>query len=244
MRIKNLLLLCAFLLISGGGMAQTTLTATNVKVVSGYESQNAAVISFEVPATIGGWQMVLSLPEGLLLESTSGNLVIGPSSETPSTATADLFKSVTLSNLHKNHSVIGGSNKDGDILLVCVPTESEEAIGAKSGQLCSIKLKAASSFTTPAVNKNEPKKVTIKSFTAADPQGSTTLYNLADEITFDVQKLWGDANGDGKVNMPDARTVKNKVAQGSTDIVGDANDDGKLTMADCRAIKLEVNLYE
>jgi hypothetical protein len=44
--------------------------------------------------------------------------------------------------------------------------------------------------------------------------------------------------------MPDARTVKNKVAQNSTDVVGDANDDGKLTMADCRAIKLEVNLYE
>ena len=158
-------------------------------------------------------------------------------------AEATLFKKVTLSNLHKNHTVIGGDNIDGDILLVCVPTAKEEAIGANCGQLCSIKLKADESFTTPAVNKKAPKQVTIKSFLAADPQGSAS-YSMVNEITFDVQKLWGDANGDGKVQMPDARKVKNLVAANSTDVVGDANNDGKLTMADCRTIKLEVNLYE
>lgn len=238
MRIKNLLALGAFLIMSGGAMAQTSITATNVKVVPGYDSQNSAVLSFEVPETVGGWQMVLSLPEGLSLETTSSNLTIGSTS-----AEASFFNKVTLSSLHNNHSVIGGVNTDGDILLVCVPTAKEEAIGAKNGQLCSIKLKADDSFTTPAVNKKTPKQVTIKSFLAADPNGETT-YSLASEVTFDVQKLWGDANGDGKVQMPDARKVKNLVAANSTEVVGDANDDGKLTMADCRTIKLEVNLYE
>jgi hypothetical protein len=240
MRIKKLLLLSAFLTVSGGLMAQTTLTATNSKVVPGAEkgAQLDAKISFAVPATIGGWQMELVLPEGVSLETKAGQFTIGESS-----ADATLYPGVEASSLHKNHQIIGGETTGGSTLLVCIPTAKEEQIGT-SGQLCTIHLLAAATFTG---DKTDPKvrdaEVLINSFVASDPTGAT-VYEITEPVKFLITALMGDANGDGKVTLADARRVKNLVAAGSTEVVGDANGDGKLTLADCRKIRIEVNLYE
>ena len=141
MKMRKLLLLGMTVLMSNVAMAQTALTTKNAKVVPGYDTQSDATVSFEVPATIGGWQMVLSLPEGLSLESdANGELSIGGTK-----ATATVFSGVAASSLHKNHQIIGGTTTEGDVLLVCVPTAKEEAIGT-SGSLCTIKLKASADY--------------------------------------------------------------------------------------------------
>lgn len=220
----------------------TSLTATNTKVVPGKAAQLDAKISFAVPATIGGWQMELVLPEGISLESESGELEIGtkPDKGWP---TASFFPNVKPSSLHKNHQIIGGETTNGSTLLVCIPTANEEQIGT-SGQLCTVKLKAAESFTGDITDpKNRDAEVLIKSFVASDPTG-TTVYEITEPVKFVITALMGDANGNGKVDIADARKVKTLVLAGTTDAPGDANGNGKLDIADCRKIKLEVLMYE
>jgi hypothetical protein len=238
MRIKKLLLLSAFLTVSGGLMAQTTLTATNSKVVPGKGAQLDAKVSFEVPATIGGWQMELVLPEGISLSSEAGQFTIGESS-----ADATLYPGVKASSLHKNHQIIGGETTGGSTLLVCIPTAKEEQIGT-SGQLCTVKLVAAETFKGDKDDdKNRNAEVVIKSFVASDPAGAT-VYEIAEPVKFFITALLGDANGNGKVDMADAKKVKNLVLAGTTTGPGDANNNGKLDIADCRKIRLEVLMYE
>ena len=227
MKIKNLLLLAAFLATSGGAMAQTTtLTATNGKVVPGYSTQTDATISFEAPETISGWQMVLSLPEGLSIESAAGQLTIGEGS-----ADATVFSGVKNSSLFKDFQIIGGEN-EGDVYLVCVPTAKEQEAG-NSGQLCTIKLKAADTFEgTQAVK--------IKSFLASDPTGAKTFE--AAEASFNIVGLKCDVNGNGTVNVADVRQIVNAMKLDNPDAKFDVNGNGKVNVADVRAAVNEMKL--
>ncbi|MBR7031194.1 MAG: hypothetical protein IKI06_08180, partial [Prevotella sp.] len=62
MRIKNLLMLAAFLTMSGVTMAQTTITAGKVKFVPGGDAE--LKYSYTSAEAMGGFQMVVSLPDG------------------------------------------------------------------------------------------------------------------------------------------------------------------------------------
>ena len=180
----------------------TSLSATNTKVVPGFPAQKEAKISFEVPATIGGWQMELVLPDGITLESESGELEVGTKPDTGWPA-ATIFPNVKPSSLHKNHKLIGGVNTDGNVLLVCVPTANEEAITKTSGQLCTIKLKAFDSFKDKGTQT-----VTIKKFIASDPTGDKTYE--AEDVTFKIVELKYDVDGNGQVNVYDIRKLINE----------------------------------
>ena len=229
MKMRKLLLLGMTVLMSNVAMAQTALTTKNAKVVPGYDTQSDATVSFEVPATIGGWQMVLSLPEGLSLESdANGELSVGGTK-----ATATVFSGVAASSLHKNHQIIGGTTTEGDVLLVCVPTAKEEAIGT-SGSLCTIKLKASADYKGGAV--------TIKEFIASDPQGAKT-YSTKD-VAFNVVALKGDVNGDGIVTVADNTAVYNVISETDTTYksTSDVNGDTIVTVADVTAITNEISL--
>ena len=89
MRIKNLLMLGAFLAMSGGAMAQTELTAGDVKVIPGLKGE--LTLNLTTEDKVGGWQLYLVLPEGISLVPTDGELVIGSSS-----SEATVFKDVKL----------------------------------------------------------------------------------------------------------------------------------------------------
>ena len=230
MKMRNLLLLGALIMTSGGMMAQTSLTSTNAKVVPGFTSQGDAIISFQVPATIGGWQMVLSLPEGLSLVEGSADVTVNGQTEKGSA-----FEGVTPSSLHKSHKILGGTNKDGDAVLICFPTTADAALSAQSGQLCTVKVKADASFAGTG-------QVTVKSFLAADPDGSTTQYTMASPITFDVVALNGDVTADGVVNGGDIQGVINAIVGGETDSKYDTNRDGGVNGGDIQQVINEVVL--
>ncbi|MBR1505299.1 MAG: hypothetical protein IJ614_04235 [Prevotella sp.] len=228
--MRNLLLLGALIMTSGGMMAQTSLTSTNAKVVPGFTSQGDAIISFQVPATIGGWQMVLSLPEGLSLVEGSADVTVNGQTEKGSA-----FEGVTPSSLHKSHKILGGTNKDGDAVLICFPTTADAALSAQSGQLCTVKVKADASFAGTG-------QVTVKSFLAADPDGSTTQYTMASPITFDVVALKGDVNGSGDVTISDAQVIINNIVAGTFDTKADTNSDGNVTISDAQIVINEINM--
>lgn len=230
MKMRNLLLLGALIMTSGGMMAQTSLTSTNAKVVPGFTSQGDAIISFQVPATIGGWQMVLSLPEGLSLVEGSADVTVNGQTEKGSA-----FEGVTPSSLHKSHKILGGTNKDGDAVLICFPTTADAALSAQSGQLCTVKVKADASFAGTG-------QVTVKSFLAADPDGSTTQYTMASPITFDVVALKGDVNGSGDVTISDAQVIINNIVAGTFDTKADTNSDGNVTISDAQIVINEINM--
>jgi len=191
MRIKNLLMLGAFLAMSGGAMAQTELTAGKVKVVPGFTGE--LTLNLTTPVEVGGWQMNLVLPEGISLESEDGQLVIGSSS-----SAATVFNDVVLTRGKDNHQVIGGIDSEGQTLVVCVPTAKEAKISGTSGELCKINLKADGSFAST-------QSCQIKGFLAADPKGENT-YEAA-VVSFDIIELKYDMTNDGKVNLADVRKI-------------------------------------
>ena len=198
MRIKNLLMLAAFLTLSGGAMAQTeeaTLTAGKVKVVPGH--QGVAILNLTTPVEVGGWEMRLALPEGISLASESGKLEVGPEA---SWADATVFNDVALSRGKDNHQVIGGLDTEGQTLLVCVPKAKEASISGKSGELCQITLTADDSFKGKGTQSCQ-----IKGFLAADPKGEKTYEAAA--VTFDVIELKYDVDDNGKVNLADVRKI-------------------------------------
>lgn len=229
MKMRNLLLLGAFLTVSGGMMAQTSLTAKNAKVVPGYTSQGDATISFVVPATIGGWQMELSLPEGLSLVEKSASVTVNGSS-----ADATSFDGVTPSALHKSHQIIGGTKANGNVVLICFPTTTDGALTATTGELCTIKVKATEAYTGT-------NQVKVESFLAADPQGSTTQYT-AESINFNVVALNGDVVANGIVNISDLQAVIDVIQDKSGDTKADVNKDGQINISDLQQVIDEIQM--
>lgn len=223
MKIRTTLLLCMTLLMSSGVWAQS-LTTKNAKVVPGFISQGGATISFEMPAAIGGWQMELSLPEGLSIE-TSEVTIGGSKTSSPSDVNTTSSK----------HQIYGTTKENGDVVLLCIPTESKASLGA-SGQLCTIKLKAAAGYTTTGT-------VTIKSFIASDTAGEVT-YKLSGSPTFDVVVMKGDVNGDGIVAVADIVGILNVISKSnmSFESTSDVNGDGITTVADIVAVLNEISM--
>lgn len=231
MKMRNLLLLGALLMTSGGMMAQTSLSTTkNAKVVPGYSSQGDATISFQVPAAIGGWQMELTLPEGLKMVEGSAQVTVNGESASGST-----IEGVSLSSAHKSHALLGGTKSDGTVMLICFPTTTDAALTAQSGQLCTIKVKADDSYSGT-------KQVTVKSFLAADPQGSATQYTMAAPITFDVVALKGDLDANGEVDVLDIEKVISDIVNKGNNPVYDLDGTGEVDVLDIEKVINEILL--
>ena len=230
MKMRNLLLLGALLMTSGGMMAQTSLSTAKAKGVPGYQAMDqGAIISFKVPATIGGWQMELTLPEGLSLVENSAEITVNGEK-----ASGSSFDGVALSSAHKGHALLGGTKSDGTVMLICFPTTTDAALSAQSGELCSIKVKADASYTGT-------QQVQVKNFIAADPTGSATQYT-ASAVRFDVIALQGDVTEDGIVNGGYIQGVINAVVADSSDEKYDANRDGQLNGGDIQQVINEIVL--
>jgi hypothetical protein len=213
-------MMAAFLTLSGSAVAQTELTANDVKVIPGLKGE--LTLDLTTAGKVGGWQLYLVLPEGISLVPTDGELVIGSSS-----SEATVFKDVKLTRGKSNHQVIGGIDGEGQTLVVCVPTAKEAEIGGTSGELCTIALLADDNF-------EGTQDCQIKGFLAADPTGATTYEAAA--VSFKIIQLKVDVNRDKKVNGTDIQTVINFIVDEDDEPKADINNDGKVNGTDIQEL--------
>ena len=206
MKIKNLLMLAAFLSVSGGVMAQTTITAGNAKFVS--DNEACLTYYYTNSKAMGGFQMVVSLPKGVTLEENEGKTELNING---SKASADFFKVNVPSGFEcigvkadvDGVTSDGTSYKAGDILLVCFPVKSGAKYKATNtaSMLCTLTL-----ATSGTVNL---KDVAIEGFVGSDTNGTggetTAQYVASTESKTSPSKVLkeGDANNDSDIDVGD-----------------------------------------
>lgn len=205
MKIKNLLMFAAFLTMSGGAMAQTTITAGNAKFVSDTEACLSYYYTNDM--AMGGFQMIVSLPDGVSLEeSDKTELNINGS-----TSSANFFNVTIPSGFEcigvkadvDGETSDGTSYKAGDVLLVCFPVNSGAKYKATNTAsiLCTLTLAISGTANL--------KDVAIKGFIGSDTNGTggetTAQYVASAESKTSPSKVLraGDANGDNDINIGD-----------------------------------------
>lgn len=250
MRIKNLLLLAAFLVSSGGIMAQTTLTVGNVKYVP--DGEATMKVSYVNKEALGGFQMLISFPEGISLEKNTKKTELNING---SKAEADFFNVKVPSGFEcigvkadaDGQTSDGDAFKKGDVMIVCLPTKTGPSFaGTETPQeLCTITLKASANLT-----EEQAKQITVTSFVGSNvaQAGENTVsiaLNKDNSVLSpkETRKLYGDANKDGKITLADCKKILNLMKDDPTNLAGDANNDGKLTLADCKKTLNNMKLY-
>lgn len=230
MKIKDLLMTAAFLTMSGVTMAQTTITAGNVKKVSGEEARLSYY--YTNSKAMGGFQMVVSLPDGVTLEENEGKTELNING---STAPADFFN-VTVPSGFECIGVkadVAGVTSDGtsydagDVLLVCLPVKGSAVFKATetASRLCTLTLK-----TSTGITEDVFKTIKINGFAGSDSKGTggetSAQYAASEGSVVSPAKVLkaGDVNGDSSIDALDIQDVISTiVAGGFTD---DANVNG------------------
>ena len=250
MRIKNLLLLGAFLATSGGAMAQTTITAGNVKFVPGFDAEMK--FNYSNAQDMGGFQMVVSLPDGLTLEEDATKTAAGLSINGGTPATGATFFNVKVPTGFECIGVKadgagttsdGTAYKEGDILLVCFPVTAgvkyAAATADKPGELCTLTLKTAETTTADDIAA-----VKLEGFAGSDTNGTGGAEALAKyataspEVTpVDAKNAYAlkcDLSNDGVVDITDLQKEINIIVGIDTVAagVGDFNNDNVVDIAD------------
>lgn len=225
MKVKSLLMLGAFLMVSGGTMAQTTITAGNAKVISANEVQlNYYYTNSEV---MGGFQMVVSIPDGVSLEENAEKTANGLSINGGEPAKNAVFYNVTVPTGFECIGVkadVPGTTSDGtaydagDVLLVCFPVQAGAKYKATetASKLCSLTL-----TTTDGIAEDVLKTVAIKGFAGSDTNGTggeeaAAKYVASAESKVSPAKVLkvGDVNEDNDIGVGDLIAVSNYMAGG------------------------------
>lgn len=245
MRIKNLLLLGASLIMSGQAVAQTTVTAGNVKLVSAEEARLSYYYTNK--ETMGGFQMVVSLPVGVTLEENVEKTAKGLSINGGETATGATFFNVAVPSGFEcigAKAEVDGTTSDGtaykvgDILLVCFPIKAGAEFKATetASRLCTLTL------TTTGATEDILKTIKINGFVGSDPNGTggetTAQYVASAESVVEPAKIGklGNLNTDDVVNGQDLQAEINAIVAESKDFKFDINDDDSINGQDLQAI--------
>lgn len=161
---------------------------------------------------IATWKCELVLPEGVTFESVEAIDGRYPAEYAPE------FNTTTDAN--------------GVVTIIC---EGEEgvAITGTDGAVAKVTVKIASDVTPGDYI------VKIASSQLTEPGISGTIRNntKAVELTWTIEQgeepgIKGDLNGDEKVDIADAVSILNIMAEGTNDPAGDLNEDGKVDIAD------------
>ena len=161
---------------------------------------------------IATWKCELVLPEGVTYESVEAVDGRYPAEYAPT------FNVTT--------------GDDGVVTIIC---EGEEgvAITGTEGAVAKVTVKIASDVTPGDYI------VKIKSAQLTEPGEPATIRtnNKAVEFTWTIEQgeepgIKGDLNGDNKVDIADAVSILNVMAEGTNDPKADLNDDGKVDIAD------------
>ena len=240
MRIKNLLMLAAFLTMSGVTMAQTTITAGKVKFVPGGDAE--LKYSYTSAEAMGGFQMVVSLPDGVTLEENAEKTAQGLSINGGETAKNAIFYNVKVPSGFECIGVkadAGGKTSDGtayeagDVLLVCFPVKAGVTYAATTTEkeLCTLILK-----TDDGTTSDDFATIQLNGFAGSDTKGTANkLIAAASGSSFaptadNVRVLKYDINGDKIVNVTDLSLVIESIWDG--DLNGDRNNSGETDITD------------
>jgi hypothetical protein len=241
MRIKDLLLFAAFMVTSGEAMAQTTITAGNAKFVSGNDA--SLTYFYTNSEAMGGFQLVVSLPDGVTLgeneEKTAKGLSINGGAAAEATfynvIVPDGFECIGVKADVKGQTSDGTDYNPGDVLLVCFPVKAGATYSATAtaSKLCTLKLTASDGSANL-------QNVAIKGFAGSDPQGTggseiAAQYAASSASNLSPAKVLkeGDANGDAIIDVADI----DKVIEGIggdyvTNEDADVNADGDIDVSD------------
>lgn len=241
MKIKNLLMLAAFLTVSGGAMAQTTITAAeNAKFVP--DGNVELKYSYTSAEAMGGFQMVVSLPNHLTLEENAEKTAQGLSIGGGEVAKNAIFYNVTVPSGFECIGVkadVPGTTTDGtpyeagDVLLVCFPVKAGASYAATTTKkdLCTLILK-----TDDQTTSDDLAAIQLNGFAGSDTNGTANkLIAAASGSIFaptadKVRVLQYDINGDKKVDVTDLSLVIESIWDG--DLNGDRNNSGETDITD------------
>ena len=238
MRIRNILMMIAFLGVSGGMWAQTTLTAGTVKYIPGKGA--SLTYYYTNPETMGGFQMVVSLPDGVTLDEDADKIAKGLSINGGEPSTDAIFFNVTVpSGFVAGRTSDGTDYKAGDVILVCFPVKSGAKYnGTKTpSQLCTLTL-TVSDGTADGVLKS----VAVNGFAGCDIKGTggaeaAAKYAMSEKSNVLPEKvLMPDVNGDMKVNGTDIQSVINVIVEEDDVDLADVNRDKKVNGTDIQEI--------
>jgi hypothetical protein len=249
MKIKNLLMSAAFLMISGGAMGQTTITAGNAKFVPGFDAE--LKFYYTNAEAMGGFQMVVSLPEGVSLEKDEEKTELDISG---SKASADFFNVKVPSGFEcigvkadaSGTTSDGTAYKAGDVLLVCFPVVKNKSYAAtsKEKELCTLYLR-----TSETTDANDIASVKIKGFAGSDIEGSagkdaqyaTSAAEVAPVSAEKIHVLKCDLTKDGLVDVYDILQVIAYMAQPDGN-KGDFDGSNSVDVYDVLAVIAEMAL--
>lgn len=249
MKIKNLLMTAAFLTMSGGAMAQTTITAGKVKFVPGFTAE--LKFYYTNSEAMGGFQMVVSLPKGVTLEEDEEKTEL---SINGSKASADFFnvkvpsgfECIGVKATDSGTTSDGTAYNAGDVLLVCLPVKKNKSFAATSTEkeLCTLYLNT--SETTKAKNIASVK---IKGFAGSDTEGSagkdaqyaTSTAEVSPILAKNVNVLKCDITKDGLVDVYDILQVIAYMAQPDGN-KGDFDGSNSVDVYDVLAVIAEMAL--
>lgn len=248
MKIKNLLMTAAFLTMSGGAMAQTTITAGDVKKVSSEEARLSYY--YKNTEAMGGFQLVVSLPKGVTLGENEEKMKNGLSINGGAAVDAT-FYNVTVPSGFECIGVTanvdgttsdGTAYKAGDILLACFPVKTGVSYKATevASRLCTLIL------TTSGASEKTLKKISVNGFVGSDTNGTggetTAQYVASASSTMSPAGVLmaGDVNKDKQIGIGDIISVTNYMTNGeSSDVtldLADVNTDGEVGIGDIISI--------
>ena len=201
-------------------MAQTTITSGNAKLISDNQVQlNYYYTNAEV---MGGFQMVVSLPDGVTLEEdaqkTAKGLSINGGEAAPATfynvVVPEGFECIGIKADVDGQTSDGTDYDAGDVLLVCFPVEAGAKYKATEtpSRLCSLTLTATSEDNLVAV--------AVKGFVGSDTNGTgaetTANYVASADSKVSPAKVLklGDVNEDSDIGVGDLIAVSNFMADG------------------------------
>lgn len=244
MKIKNLFVLGAFLTMSGGVMAQTTITAGSAKLVS----DNIASLTYYYTNTeiMGGFQTVVSLPEGVTLDEDAKKTEKGLSINGGEVTNSAVFYNVSVPSGFECIGVKadddgttsdGTAYKAGDVLLACFPVKAGVEYKATSTPLELFTLKLTISNVEV---KDNLKKVAINGFGGCDTKGTGGTDAAAKYVASAESKVSpvkalkeGDVNGDEEVNVADVDSVIEAIGEAYfKNESADINADSEINVAD------------
>jgi hypothetical protein len=232
-------------MMSGGAMAQTTITPGNVKFIPG---KGANLTYYYTNAeTMGGFQMVVSLPEGVTLEEDAEKTAKGLSINGGEAAQATFFDVTVPSGFEciggkaesDGTTSDGTAYKAGDVILVCFPVKAgAEYKGTQTpSQLCTLTL-----TVSEGVSDSSLKAVAINGFVGCDTKGTggaeaAAKYAVSTESVVSPTKiLMPDVNSDKKVNGTDIQAVINVIVDEDDVDNADVNRDKKVNGTDIQEI--------
>lgn len=227
-------------------MAQTTISAGVVNYVP---ASNTASLTYYYTntETMGGFQMVVSLPNGVTLDENAEKNAKGLSINGGEAAKATFYNVFVPSGFEcigvkadaDGTTSDGTAYKRGDVLLVCFPVQAGAEYKKTSNEslLCTLKLTTSSGISNSIFND-----IAINGFVGSDTNGTggadvAAKYAASVDSNFKPnQILKPDVSGNGEIDALDIQDVIGAIVSDDKSDNFDVNCDGEVDARDIQDI--------